>query len=132
MQVQHPLRYFSAGEILDRYFDGLYLMPRIDEFFPDQESGRGPTLQQSSHFFFYVGLVPYRKQLNSFPGYEMCFKAGYQHVMFSPLGKMRRGRARSKLLNVTNTCTKQPFIAQRLYSKLNLSLEQIHCFCFNR
>src|ERR1700675_2100721 len=37
VQVQHPLRYFSAGEILDRHFNCLHLMPWIDEFFPNEK-----------------------------------------------------------------------------------------------
>jgi hypothetical protein len=35
--------------------------------------------------------VPNGKQLYRFAGYEMRFKVGYEHVMFSPLrAKMRR------------------------------------------
>ena len=86
VQVQHPLRYLSAGEILDRHLNGLHLEPWIDEFLPNEKSRGSPSLQQRCHFLLDVGLMSYWKQLDSFAGYEMRFNSRYEHVMFSPEG----------------------------------------------
>jgi hypothetical protein len=86
LQVQHPLRSLSTGEILDRHLNGLHLVPWIDEFFPNEKSRGSPALQQRCHFLLDVGLMSYRKQLDSFAGYEMRFNSRYEHVMFSPEG----------------------------------------------
>jgi hypothetical protein len=84
---------------------------------------RSPALEQSGQFLFYVGLVPNRKQVYRFAGYEMRFKVGYEHVMFSPsmvkmpvlpllnttfIGAALMALGRSKPFRVTNACTKQP------------------------
>jgi hypothetical protein len=68
VQVQHPLRYFSAGDILNRHFNRLHLMPWLDELLPNEKSRGSPALQQRSHFLL-----------------NFCLMSYWEHVMFSPL-----------------------------------------------
>ena len=128
MQVQHLLPGLFIREALDVDFNRLPLVPRISKFSPNKEPRRRPSLKQCREFLSYVCLVSHGQQVYCFTGQEMRFQMRNEHSLCSsPPQDVLENRAALRMhVHFCHVLHKGCTVW------VHLSLERIHCFCFNR